>query len=227
MWMQDGCNVYMVVMFHGHFDYFQKKRKIEKKTSFGCRSNTKPGDHGTLNAHNRWFILFDHVRGSAWIEIHWNRIWLRARSHTTSHYTRGSVTTRHDFERVLGRPLHTFFWALTISWSRHWLMCEVALRAHGSPCPFHANLWASGDAHLLHPPLFSLGRFHDPNCDCAWAHHAHLWQGKRRLVGGPKVEKTRVASWHVQIQPHQFPSMCLSLVPLEFDGRATYMEIHH
>ena len=35
----------------------------------------------------------------------------------TSHYTWGSVTTVHDLEGVLGRPLHTLFWALTLSWS--------------------------------------------------------------------------------------------------------------
>jgi hypothetical protein len=34
--------------------------------------------------------------GPAWIKIHWNSIWLRARSHMTSHYTWGSVTTLHD-----------------------------------------------------------------------------------------------------------------------------------
>ena len=28
------------------------------------------------------------------------------------------VTTLHDVEGVLGRPLDTFFWALLISWSR-------------------------------------------------------------------------------------------------------------
>ena len=32
----------------------------------------------------------------------------------TSHYTGESVTTRHDFGGVLGRPLKFFFWALTI-----------------------------------------------------------------------------------------------------------------
>jgi hypothetical protein len=36
----------------------------------------------------------------------------------TSHYTWGSVTTLHNFEGILGRPSITFFWALTISWSR-------------------------------------------------------------------------------------------------------------
>ena len=36
----------------------------------------------------------------------------------TSHYTWGSMTTLHDFGGVFGRPLNTFLWALTISWSR-------------------------------------------------------------------------------------------------------------
>ena len=40
-----------------------------------------------------------------------------------SHNTRGSVTTLHDFGGGLGRPLHTFFWALTISWSRLFGSC--------------------------------------------------------------------------------------------------------
>ena len=52
-------------------------------------------------------------------KIHWICIWSRAQSHTTSHYTWGSVTALHDFGDVLGRrPSDTFFWALTISWSR-------------------------------------------------------------------------------------------------------------
>ena len=43
---------------------------------------------------------------------------VEGRSHMTSHYTRGSVTTVHDFGGGLGRPLDTFIWALTISWSQ-------------------------------------------------------------------------------------------------------------
>ena len=50
-------------------------------------------------------------------------IWLRAWSHMTPHYTWESMTTRHDFGGVLGRPLDTFLWALTISWS--WLLACV------------------------------------------------------------------------------------------------------
>ena len=108
------------IMFHGHLDYFQKP-------PLGGRPNTKPGDHGTPNAHNRWFILFYHVWGPAWIEIHWNSIWLRARSHMTSHYTWGSVTTLHDFGGVLGRPLDTFFGLSQFHGHGSWLVCEVAL----------------------------------------------------------------------------------------------------
>jgi hypothetical protein len=78
------------IIFYGHLDFFSKP-------PLGGRPNTKPGDHGTSNAHNRWFSLFYHVWGSAWIEIHWNSIWLRAPSRMTSHYTWGSMTTLHDY----------------------------------------------------------------------------------------------------------------------------------
>ena len=98
-------------MFHGHLDSLQKP-------PLGSRPNTKSGDYGTRNVHNRWFVLFYHVWGPAWIEIYWNSIWLRAWSHMTSHYTWKPVSTLHDFGGVLGRPLDTFFRALTISWSR-------------------------------------------------------------------------------------------------------------
>ena len=98
-------------MFHGHFDHFHKP-------PLGGGLNTKPRDHGTPYAHNRRFILLNHVWGPARIKNHWNSIWLRVWVHMTSHYTWGSVTTLHDFEGVLARPLDTFFWALTISWSR-------------------------------------------------------------------------------------------------------------
>jgi len=88
-------------MFHGHLDDFQKP-------PLGDRSDTKLGDHGTPNTHNCWFILFYHVWIPAWIEINWNNIWLRVRSHMASHYTWESVTTIHDLKGVLGRPLDTF-----------------------------------------------------------------------------------------------------------------------
>jgi hypothetical protein len=51
-------------------DYF-------KTPPLGCRSNTKPTNHGIPNVHNHWFVLFHHVRGLAWIDIHRNSSWLK------------------------------------------------------------------------------------------------------------------------------------------------------
>ena len=59
-------------------------------------------------------VCFIMCEDPAWISIHWNSICLRVRSHMTSHYTWGSVTTLYDFRGVLGHRLDTFFWALTI-----------------------------------------------------------------------------------------------------------------
>jgi hypothetical protein len=100
--------------FHGHLDYFLKP-------PLGSRPNTKPGYHGTPNIHNHRLILFYCVWKPTWIEIHWNSTRLIARSHVTSHCSWGSVTTLDDFG-VLGQPLDTFFWALTVS-SSWFLAC--------------------------------------------------------------------------------------------------------
>ena len=98
-------------MVHGHLDYFQNQ--------LSCRqANTKLGDHGTPNAQKMLICFSISCVRHAWIQIHRNSIWLRARSHMSSHYTWGSVTKLHDSGGVLGRPSDTFFWALTISWSR-------------------------------------------------------------------------------------------------------------
>jgi hypothetical protein len=142
MWMQDGCHGINWIMLHDHLDYFQK-------LCLGGRPNTKPlGVHVTPNAPTCWFIFFYQVWGSAWIEIHLNSIWLRAWSHMTSHYTRGSVTTLQDFGGVLGRPLTSFFWALTISWSR--LLAHVWSVPKGHSTHKTEGLW------LMHSKISSL-----------------------------------------------------------------------
>jgi hypothetical protein len=119
MWMQDGCKVHMDFYMASNGSCIMVTWIIFKNDLLeGGLTQNRESIYGTPNAHNRWFIPFYHVWGLAWIEIHWNNIWLRARSHMTSHYAWGSVTTLHDFGGVLGRPLNTFVWALTISWSR-------------------------------------------------------------------------------------------------------------
>ena len=87
--------------------------------------NAKLGDHGTLNAHNCWFILFHHVWGPAWTKFNLNNIWLRAWAYMASRDTWGSVTTLRGFGGVLGRPLETFFWLSQFCGLGSWLVCEV------------------------------------------------------------------------------------------------------
>ena len=102
-------------MFYDHLDCFQKL------------PNPNPGDHGTLNAHKHCLILSYLVWGLAWIEIYRNSIWLRNRSHMTSHYTWGSVTT-HLILKVCWDSLYTLSFGLS-QFHGHgsWLVCEVAL----------------------------------------------------------------------------------------------------
>jgi hypothetical protein len=131
------------IMFHGHLDYF-------RKPTLGGRPNTKPGDHGTPSTHNRWLFYFIMCEDPAWIEIHWTIICLRDRSHTTSHYTWGSVTPLHDFGGSLGRwPLNTFFRALIISWSQ--LLARVWSRPNKWPCCGMAKPWIWNLAHSWLP----------------------------------------------------------------------------
>jgi hypothetical protein len=109
------------IEFHGHLDYFQKPPLEVGLTQ-------QPGDHGTLNAHNRWFILFYHVWGPAWIKIDWNSIWLRVWLHMTSHHTWGSVTTLHDCGGVWDGLLTLSFGLSRFHGHSSWLVCEVTLR---------------------------------------------------------------------------------------------------
>ena len=138
------------IVFHGHLDHFQKP-------PLGGRPHIKLGDHGTPNIHDRWYILFYQMWGTAWIDIHWNSIWSRVRSHMISHYTWGSVTTRH-----FTRPLDTFFWAPTIPWSRllasvwsvpncHWSSPSTGLVLLGELCLLFCNCLVTP-----HPPRYVL-----------------------------------------------------------------------
>ena len=168
MWMQDGFKVCMDSYMASKGSCFMVTWTIFPKPTLGGRPNTKPGDDGTPNAHNHWFILFYHVWGPAWIKkTHWNSIWLRAPSHMASYHTWGSVTTQYAFEGVLGWPLDTFFWALTISWSRllarvwsgpklTYLKREMMLTVGGweweMPCTrrYHKNGHPCGISYMVH-----------------------------------------------------------------------------
>ena len=123
------------IMFHGHLDYFQKPPLVGRR-------DTKLGDPGTPNAHNRWFILFYHVWRPTWIEIHWNSIWLRVRSHMTSHTTLEDLWPHYMILEVSWDGLWTLSFGLS-QFHGHgsWLMCEVAL-TYPKPTSFNSYIWA-------------------------------------------------------------------------------------
>ena len=118
MWMQDGCKVYMDSYMASYESCFMITWTILKNhlLEVGLTPNKETMALWMLTIVGLFYFITCEV--SVKIEIHWNSIWLRDRSHITSHYTWGSVTTLHDFRGVLGRPLDIVFWAQTISWSR-------------------------------------------------------------------------------------------------------------
>jgi hypothetical protein len=135
-------------MFHGHFDFFFKKPPL------GGRPNTKPGDHGTSNAHDHWFILFYHVWGSACKEIHWNSIWLRARSHMTSHTTLEGPWPHYVILGVCWDGLWTLWFGLSqLNGHSSWLVYEVDPNTkpgdHGTPNTH--NCWFILFYHVWRP----------------------------------------------------------------------------
>ena len=140
--MQDGYRVYMDgflcgiewVMFCARLDCFQKP-----PLEVGLTRNREAVALQTLTSVDLFYFIM--VWEPTWIEIHWDSIWLRAQSRMASYYTWGSVTTLHDFGGLLGRAWDTFFWALTISWSRLLArVWEAAFSVANSTCLAHCEL---------------------------------------------------------------------------------------
>jgi hypothetical protein len=114
-----GGKVYMDSYMASYGSCLMLTWTISKNPSRGGRPNTKLGDHSITNVHNCWVILIYHVWGPVWIGLHWNNIWLRARSHMTS----------HTMLEVCKDGLWTLSFGLP-QFHGHgsWLVCEVALR---------------------------------------------------------------------------------------------------
>ena len=86
-------------------------------------------------------FYFHHVWGPAWIDIHWNRIWLRPQSHMTSHsHLRVRDHTTWFWRCVRTTFGYFFFWALTISWSRVLACVGSGTKPIGLVMPRHGSL---------------------------------------------------------------------------------------
>ena len=118
VWMQDGCKVYMDSYMAFNETCFIVTWIVPKNhlLEVGLIQNREIMALHTLTTTSLFYFI--KWEDPTWIEIHWKSIWLRPRSHMTSHNTWGSVTTQHDFGGVLGQPLDNLFWALIFSWSR-------------------------------------------------------------------------------------------------------------
>ena len=81
--------------------------------------HTKPRNHGTPNAHNRWFILFYHMWGPTWIKKFIEIAFGWGPNHIWFHTTLEGPWPHFMMLEVCWDGLWTLFtWALTISWSR-------------------------------------------------------------------------------------------------------------
>ena len=81
------------------------------------RPNTKPRDHGILNAHNCWFTLFHHVCKLTWIKIPLQQ-----------HLVEGPVT--YGFTIHLGVRDHTT-WFRRCLWDNLWTLSFGLSQFHG------------------------------------------------------------------------------------------------
>ena len=118
MWMHDGCKVHMDSYTASNGSCFMISWIIFRNhlLEVSLTQNREIMAIRTLTTDDLFYLIM--CEDPHELKNHWKSIPLRARSHMTSHYTRESLTTLHDFGGVLGRPLDTFPWALTIPWSR-------------------------------------------------------------------------------------------------------------
>ena len=128
--LQDGCRAHVDSCMASIGSCFMVTWTHLQKPHVGGRSNTKPGDHGTLNAHNHWFILFYHVWGHAWIYIYiyieiafgWGpgHIWLQT--------TLEDPWPHYKILEVSWDGLCTFSFGLSqFHGHNSWLVCEVTI----------------------------------------------------------------------------------------------------
>ena len=137
MRMQDGCKVYMDSCMASNGSRFMVTCIIFENhlLEVGPTQN-----HDTMAC---WFILFYHVWRPAWIDIHWNSMWLRP-NHTWLHTTLEGPWPHYMILEVYWDGLQRLSFRLS-QFHGHgsWLMCEVALSR-----PF--TYW------LLHEPELGL-----------------------------------------------------------------------
>jgi hypothetical protein len=129
MWMQDGCKVYTDSYMASNESCFMVTWTLFKNhlLEVSLTQNQKTMPLRKLTTVGLFY--FYHVWGPAWIEIYWNSIWLRARSHMASHctwgYTRRKLVHYNrplrlgQLRLMLGKCIKISLW---LSTRRFWIM---------------------------------------------------------------------------------------------------------
>ena len=102
-WMQDGCKVYMISYMTPNGPYYMVTRTSFQNNHLfevGLTQNRETTTLWNLTTFDLLFIIVCEDR--TWIEIHWNSIWSRARSHMASPNSWGPVTRRDGLWMCLG-----------------------------------------------------------------------------------------------------------------------------
>jgi hypothetical protein len=128
IWMQDGCKVYMDSYMAPNGSCFMVTWVIFRNHLLEVGLTQNRETMALRNFTTIEIILFYHVWGLTWIEIHWNSIWLRAQLHMSSCYTWETVIRTTWFWKCLGDGLLTLLLGSPISWSQLLVRVWVALR---------------------------------------------------------------------------------------------------
>jgi hypothetical protein len=117
-WMQDGCKVYLDSYMASNGSCFMVTWAVLKNhlLEVCVTQNRETMRIWKLTTIDLWYLIM--CEDLAWIEIHYNGIWLTARSHMTSQLYLRTCDHTALFWKCLGTASKHFFWALTNSWSR-------------------------------------------------------------------------------------------------------------
>ena len=134
------------IVFHNQLDYFQK-------LPLEGRPYTKPGDRGTLNAHNHRFILFYHVRDPAWIKKFIEIAFGWGPGHMWFHTTLEGPWPHYMIWEVSGTAFGHFllgshdFMVTALGSCVKWPIASV-LEFRGQGGRWCHALWSSSDTHV-------------------------------------------------------------------------------
>ena len=129
VWMQDGCRVYTNSYMASNGSCFVVTWTVFKNhlSEVGLTQNRETMALWMFTTFG-YFLLY-HMWGPAWIEIHWNNIWLRAR-YMWLHTTLEGPWPHYMILEVCWNGLWTRSFGLS-QFHGHgsWLVCEMTLRS--------------------------------------------------------------------------------------------------